>query len=452
MADNSTSYNAATGRQWGVDMLRYTTGGLALLYVNLLLGGAAYHFLMQAIQPAVPIILERNGISNATIGLIGGTIPSLIAAVVNPIFSFTSDRTRSRFGRRIPYIAVCAIIQSLMLVAMGFSEPIGRFCGAHLHFLSQEMWTAGILAVVYLTLCSANTVGGSVMFYLFPDVVPPKRLGRFMAMFSMTGAAAGFVFSKYFFGFMGSALPWLFTGTAIAYLLLTLNMCWRVKEGDYPPLPPRPEGNPLVNDVKKYAGECFSSLFFWCFFICNGLTAASMMCRWLFNVLFAQKELGLTLERIGEINAWSMLLAFVVSYPIGMLIDRIHPIRVYSLGIILIIAANLFGFKMIHSADSFLVFSLIIALVYALQNSTDIPLTAAIFPKKSYGQFCSASAMVRSLAICCAGYLGGLFIDLMGSYRYLFIWDAAFTTLSLLAMCYVYWHWRKHRPEKEEEG
>lgn len=66
----------------------------------------------------------------------------------------------------------------------------------------------------------------------------------------------------------------------------------------------------------------------------------------------------------------------------------------------------------------------------------------ALLPQTSYGQFCSANAMVVSVFLIFANFGGGAFIDLLG-YRYIFIWDLIFTTLGLFALFRVYGSWKK---------
>ncbi len=419
---------------------RLLPAGIGLLFFWLFVGGSGYHFLMAMIGPVVPAKLEELGADNALIGLLAGSLPSLLAGVVNPFSSYYSDRTRSRYGRRIPYIFICAILMTAFLLLMAWAAALGKSLSELFGISTPRQVALVLFAGGSLLYGTANVIGGSIMYYLFPDVVPEKWLGRFMALFAMLGAAMGFVFSKFFLKYAEHQLPLLFTLVAVANLLLTLTMCFAVKEKAYPP--PEPRGS-VLEDIRAYFRECFKAPLYWFFFIGNGLNGASMMCRWLFNLLFAQKNLDMSYAQYGNITGWSLLLAFVLAYPIGMLVDKLHPLRVYMVGIVLIIVTNLFGFFLIKDTGAFWIFSLLIAAVYAIQNTSDLPLTAAIFPRDKYGQYCSASAMVRSLTLAGAGYLGGLFIDLTGDYRYLFIWDAFFTGLALIAMVIVYVKWRK---------
>jgi hypothetical protein len=80
---------------------------------------------------------------------------------------------------------------------------------------------------------------------------------------------------------------------------------------------------------------------------------------------------------------------------------------------------------------------------YMMQGAACIPTFVAILPKSRYGQFCSAQAIFNSVLLIVANWGGGLFIDLTGNYRNLYLWDAFFTTLALLAMIVVWIGWKK---------
>ncbi len=77
----------------------------------------------------------------------------------------------------------------------------------------------------------------SVYYYLFNDVVPEAFLARFMALFRMVGTAAGALFNAFVFRYASPIRPDL-SHFGHLYLIAFGVMCWRVKEGVYPPPPP----------------------------------------------------------------------------------------------------------------------------------------------------------------------------------------------------------------------
>ena len=74
----------------------------------------------------VPLLLRSHEASNFTIGLLCGSIPPLLNFIVNPVISTASDRTRTRWGRRIPYLMCGIPFVSMFLILLGFSDQIGK--------------------------------------------------------------------------------------------------------------------------------------------------------------------------------------------------------------------------------------------------------------------------------------------------------------------------------------
>ena len=107
----------------------------------------------------------------------------------------------------------------------------------------------------------------SVFYYLFAAVVPEKFMGRFMACFSIVGGAAGFCFNRYILGLADTHMAWIYTGVAVLYLISFMLMCWRVKEGEYPPPTDTAERTSMLASVKLYFRECFSLSFYRWFFL-----------------------------------------------------------------------------------------------------------------------------------------------------------------------------------------
>ncbi len=58
------------------------------------------------------------------------TLPNIINSVFNPIVSFKSDRYRSRWGRRIPFIVMTLPFLVLSLIGLGYTSVLGRWVSA----------------------------------------------------------------------------------------------------------------------------------------------------------------------------------------------------------------------------------------------------------------------------------------------------------------------------------
>lgn len=438
----TTATPTPVGSPYRVGTLNYTKSALVTLFVWMLWGDFCF-WMMETLTPTLlPLMLKNHGASNTTIGLLVGSIPSLLNFVINPIVSTTSDRTRSRWGRRIPYLLFTSPFVTLFLILLGWSDSIG----AWLHTLaygengSPAATVILIIALLAIAYQVFNLFIASVFYYLFADVVPKQFLGRFMALFRVVGTAAGFVFNLWVLPHADEHLPWIFTIVALIYLVSFTLMCLNVKEGEYPP-PEKVRKNGPFGIIIQYVRECFCIPFFLVFFFAMALNNASMVCRTIFNLLFATRELGLTLKQFGFITAVATGITIPLFYLVGILVDKFHPIRIYMAGSVLVIIANIIGFFWVHDYPSFSVVAILLALVYMLQTASSLPLGVMLVPHDRYGQFCSAAAMISALTLVAANSGGGWFIDKLG-YQYIYAWDLIFTTFGLIALGWVYRRWK----------
>ena len=112
--------------------LTYTKGSLAVLFFWLLWGDFCY-VLMESVGPSIiPLKYKALGASNTEVGLILGTIPATLYMVLNPIVSFQSDRFRSRWGRRIPFVFFTVPPLVLCLIGLAYADKFGFWLHHHL--------------------------------------------------------------------------------------------------------------------------------------------------------------------------------------------------------------------------------------------------------------------------------------------------------------------------------
>ncbi|MBE6369917.1 MAG: SLC45 family MFS transporter [Lentisphaerae bacterium] len=435
--------------------LDYTRKTLIYLFVWMLWGDFCYTMMEMLIPTLLPVVLKQHDVSNTTIGLLVGSIPALINFILNPIISTSSDRTRSKWGRRIPYLLFSSPFVVMFLILVGWSDQLGAW-------LYNLAWgDGGSPAAVIVVMLAIFSVGfqvfnlfvASVFYYIFADVVPKPFVGRFMAFFRVVGTAAGIVFSKWVLPLADQRemVPWIFTGVALVYLVSFTQMCFMVKEGDYPP-PEKIKKVSIIGMIKKYSVECFSIPFYLYLFIGMAINTTSNACRVMFNLLYAKEDLGLSMEQYGHIAATVSLVMLFAYIPLGWIVDKCHPLRVFIFGGILIICANVFGFFWCHDYTTFFIVTFMISGTYVLQGASSLPLTVRIYPSEKYGQFCSANAMIGSIVLIVANAGGGAFIDLGKKFGYgynlIFVWDFFFTIIATALLLMVYFKWKKYGGDK----
>jgi Na+/melibiose symporter-like transporter len=147
----------------------------------------------------------------------------LLAMFVQPIAGAFSDRSRSKWGRRRPYILIGGIAAVLILPGVG--------------------WAAGFagLFIVYCLLQAAGNVAQGPYQALIPDMAPPDKRGMasgVKALLEIVGGAAlvyvSSIFIDHYAAGEGSQWLWLVLGILAVLLLGTLaTTLVTVKETPY---------------------------------------------------------------------------------------------------------------------------------------------------------------------------------------------------------------------------
>ncbi|MEI8244281.1 MAG: MFS transporter [Lentisphaerota bacterium] len=457
----STNPAMSGSARYSVGTLVYTKAGLVALFAWLLWGDFCF-MLMELVGPTVlPLKLKQLEAPNWLIGLILTTLPSLLSMTVCPWVSFKSDRYRSRWGRRIPFILFSLPFLCISLVLLGWSQDIGfwlqRMIGP-LQGVAPATITIGLIALFMLAFRFFDLFVGSVFHCLFNDLVPPQFLGRFMGLFRIIHTTAGACYSIFIFKYAETSMREIFTGAALVYLIGVGLMCLMVKEGKYPPVEDKDgiEGGGFISGIKSFGKESFSHRLYWYSYLTHSFTILACGCG-IFTVFF-QKEMGLTLEQIGWLAGVGGVAGLVATAFAAAFVDRWHPLRIMTY---LAVFSAVMGFTnwvwVPVTLPGHLYFWLGIGITLtssfsaALQGVSAYTMLMRIYPKSRYAQFCSARALLVAVANMIAGLAAGLFLDGLKwfwpeggfCYRWLFVWSWPFTIVAAVLMVRLYREWRR---------
>jgi GPH family glycoside/pentoside/hexuronide:cation symporter len=97
------------------------------------LGGFVNNLLAAAIGGMMIVLNLGLGMNPALVGLLGA-LPRLTDALTDPLMGYISDHTKSRWGRRRPYIFAGAIIAGV-IYAFLWQLPVGQSENPLLHGL-----------------------------------------------------------------------------------------------------------------------------------------------------------------------------------------------------------------------------------------------------------------------------------------------------------------------------
>jgi MFS family permease len=439
--------------------LTYTKVGLAMLFGWLLWGDFCFTLMEQVVPSILPLKLKALGAPNWLMGVILTAAPGVLNMTICPWVSFKSDRYRSRWGRRIPFIILTMPFLCAFLALLGWSDDICRLLQAWSPSMSAHApatVTIGLISIFLIMFKFFDMFVNSVFWYLFNDVVPAQFLGRFMGAFRFVGIGAGALYNWYIFKYANSHMREIFTGVSILYFVGFGMMCLLVREGKYPPVEGEADrDNKGWGGLKTFFRESFTHRFYLFRFLSTAIGAIG----WSIGVftIFFNQEMGLTLDQIGKMTAVTSVVTMAAIIFMATFVDRWHPLRLtaYSavFGVIGTIVTGVWLFVTLPGNYYFWIGlggSLAGILLSALVGTASLPCEMRIFPQSRFGQFCSAQAMLRSTCTTVSGILAGLFIDLMrwfchGSdfaYRFMFIWTSVFGTISaaFLVLVYVEWH------------
>jgi maltose/moltooligosaccharide transporter len=436
---------ATPGRTFTVGSLVYTRAGLITLFSWLIWGDFVFNLMEQILPSLLPLLLKSNGASNEEISVVVTTLAMVMNAALNPVISYQSDRFRSRWGRRRPFIVVTTPFVVFFLAAIPFAPDVLRWMNSH-GFLVRllAMGPAAPIIIIFAALVvgfqTFNMFVAAVYAYLVPDVVPIELMGRFVALFRLFGALAGVTFNYFIFGLAQAHMKMIFGTTALVYGGIILLMCWQVKEGEYPP-PPKEDHAHWWSGIRNYAYECFGHGYYWWAFLVYGTIAWSGLST-VFAVFFYRDDMGMSLDLIGKVQAWGLAIFIVLAYPFGVLVDRWGCHKTLILGSSLATASAALMLFLAVDQRSTIVWIIIRALALSLTTLSMSKWVVEVYPRARFGQFGSAGSLFASLGGIALGPLCGWWMDWHRHYRYFLIWSLVFSLLNVVAATVVYRKWK----------
>ncbi|MGC4030975.1 MAG: MFS transporter [Tepidisphaeraceae bacterium] len=220
---------------WRVGTLVYTTGALAVLFCWLLFGDFAIAMRDRSVQPLMQLMLKGFDASNLQMAVLLSMIPTAITLVLSPIVSYKSDRMRSRWGRRIPFLLIPTPIAAVAMIGLAFCPQIAHFIERITgQAITHKTALLAVFALFWTAFEIAVVVSGAVFNGLINDVVPRPVLGRFFGMFRAVSLIDGMIFNWFILGHAEDHFTLICWWIAIVFGVGFTLMCVMVKEGDYP--------------------------------------------------------------------------------------------------------------------------------------------------------------------------------------------------------------------------
>ena len=392
----------------------------------------------------VPIFLKDFALSYLVIGFIM-TIDNIFAIVMLPYIGALSDQTRTKIGRRMPYIITGA--------------PLGAFFFALIP-VARNMHSLFFMMATIIIMNFAMAFFRSPVIALMPDITPSKYRSQANGIINFMGGLGALL--VYFVGKplydRNFALP--FYLGALILLLSSILVVVFIKEPEIyrrkeismkkEKLIRRSTGELLENLKDVFAAKEKSllymllSILFW-FIAFNAIET--------FFTSYAKFEIGIK-ESTGALILGFFSLAFMIfSIPAGFIGSKIGRRRTMTLGliaiIIIVILTLILGIRVstlpegseLELARSkfvktlFLLFS-IGGMGWAMVNVNSLPTIVDMTENKKVGGYTGLYYFFSMAANIFAPPLAGFLIDIFG-YNSLMVLSAVFFFLSIITLRFV---------------
>lgn len=441
----SSDENAAdkqVGKTWRVGTLTYTKAGLFLLFFWLLFGDFAIQLKERSDTATAQIVLDTLDASDLLIGLIIGSIPAAIGMILGPIISVKSDRTRTRWGRRVPYLLIPLPVVVLAMLGLAVTPHIGAWLNETLGADSPGLKACNLIAFTFLWVWFefASAIINAIFGGFVNDVVPQEVIGRFFGLFRMISLAAGIIYNTFIIEHAQHHYFWIFLGTGLFYGIGFTSMCFMVREGKYPPPQPLSESahEGRFQGLRVYVKECFTTPYYLWVFAAYILCALSFAPVNSFSVFYAM-HIGLSLDEYGNYISISYLVSFVLAYFLGSLADRFHPVRLAIVCIGLYACVSFFGASYAVDPDTFGIAFLGHTVISGTYFTATASIGQRLYPKLKFAQFASAAGLLNALCFMMVPPVVGYVLDLSEQlYQLTFLFGGILASFGLLAYLMVH--------------
>ncbi len=420
--------------------LVYTTGGVISLFFWLLWGDFAWSMKERAVTSVATLMVKSFGISDFFFSLLILSFPSFTNIFLMPIISYRSDRHRGRYGRRIPFLLLTTPFVVAGLVGLGLTPWLGRIVheAIGVEGCSQQMVTLGIFILFWMVLDFGTTLTNAIFTALANDVVPIALIGRFMALFRVIGLGAAVFFNYFVLGYAESHAAQIFIALGLLYGVGLFSMCAMVREGTYPPPPSSRNNTGIGGAVKTYFHECYSNPYYLLMFSYLTLGKLALYSFGPYAILYA-RQWHVPIEQYGKATAIMLAVSLALTYFLGAIADRIHPLPATLITMFLYGVTLMAGYFLVTGPRSFLTVFVIQGIIAGAYATVGISLPMRVMPRKAFAQFNSAAEMVSCISVVLYVPLIGKFLDwIHNQYHYTLLVGAGMALAAVFCGIFFY--------------
>ncbi|MGQ9494103.1 MAG: MFS transporter [Anaerolineae bacterium] len=364
----------------------------------------------------VPIFLREYHLPLWLVGAIM-TFDNIAGVTIQPFVGFLSDRTHSRFGRRMPYLMIGAPIAALFFALI----PV-------LHLLIPVfplLMTAIIIMNIAMAIFRTPTVA------LMPDITPSPLRSKANGIINFMGGLGTTL------AFLGGAflyranrgLPF-YVGSFIMLLAVAIVVLVIREPREHEESKERTGVISTISEIirsrEKSALFILLAIFTW--FI--GYNAIET-----FWTTYGKEYLGIAESTAAAMLTYVSAAFLIFSLPAGFIATRFGRRPTILTGLLMLLVFILGGYFITNM--SYLTGMLLIAgIAWALININSFPMVSDIAPPGKIGSYTGLYYFFSMLAAIVAPPIAGGLMDLLG-HRILFLFSSLAMLLAILCMLQV---------------
>jgi len=335
--------------------------------------------------------------SGYLIGLLLAVGP-LVSALMNPAIGRLSDRTWTRFGRRLPFALVGVPLSTLVLFAIPSSPGYA------------------VLLLLFLLRAALTALAGVPLMSLIPDMTSPEKRGRAMALFTLAGGLGAIAVQASGKFYWESRFEWVYYLTGIL-ALAAIPTLFFIRE-------PRPAEAEL-EAARRRKGLSLRAL---SQALRRGeavaVFLASAALRYLgigivlnYMTLFAMTDLGISVGDAALAIAAAGAVRMLLALPAGQLADRWNRQRLLLATTATAAVLHLCTATVVASLPGLTVVLFVGALLGVLDMVVSGPLFMDLMPADQRGELTGINMVLQNLFQAAGALLGGAVFAWTSSYR-----------------------------------
>ncbi len=365
----------------------------------------------------IPIFLQQDFMLSATMTGFVMTWDNYLNLFIQPLVGERSDRTRTRLGRRKPWMLVGAPLAALFFITVPtMTTVIG-------------IMVAILLTNVSMALFRSPTI--SLLGDLFPSAQRSTANGIINLMGGV-GAILAFLIGGALYKF-GRITPFVF-GSLVMLGAITLVILF-VREPKIEQIQssqPKTERSNFLSSFKEVLNSSDRSGLLILLAIMFWFLGYNALDTWISS--FGKFTLNIDEGRMAILTSLLALTFVIFALPSGLLATRFGRRRIILIGISGLFATILFGF-LVSSEWMLIVFLILAGLFWSLINVNSLPMVYDVGGDKRIGTFTGLYYLVSSIAAIGGPQVVGILIDFTGgNYRIMFVFASIFMALAGISM------------------